>query len=455
MTSRRILYSVLAFLVSISLGRAETNVRIATYNIKLLTDKPFEFHGNPVSDVRTQGDRLEKLRSVLENLGADIIALQEINDRDSLKLLFDPAQWWLVIDDDSPEHQDVALAVRKTLNLDVGFAPADLDAEDEHFLFEGTSNEHFFPNRRDVLCVGVDIPGRDEPILIMVVHAKSRLESRVDTDAQRVGAATAIINAIEHDFHEREIVLLGDFNDNPDDQSLNVLESGNPNAPGGHHSTGTFLINLCEPLVAADHVSWGQNTADVEGDHVRTVEPGSRMKNDDGRGTDDAARPILFDQLLISPALHANYVQDSAKVYDGADGARGNNTNRASDHLPVFADFVFADEPPPAPSLTVRITAVLPDPTGPDKGKESVTIENTTDASINLSGWRLLDLANNEFALSGAVPPHGKNVVVMATFSMPLNQSGDTIRLMQGPTQVHQVTYTASQVVEGQEITFN
>jgi hypothetical protein len=43
----------------------------------------------------------------------------------------------------------------------------------------------------------------------------------------------------------------------------------------------------------------------------------------------------------------------------------------------------------------------------------------------------------------------------MATFSMPLNQSGDTIRLMQGQIQVHQVTYTASQVVEGQEITFN
>ncbi len=234
-----------------------------------------------------------------------------------------------------------------------------------------------------------------------------------------------------------------------------MLETGNPNAPGGHNSTGTFLINLCEPLVAADHVSWGQNTADVEGDHVRTVEPGSRMNNDNGRGTDDAARPILFDQLLISPALHANYVQGSANVYDGADGARGNNTNRASDHLPVFADFVFADEPPPGPLPTVRIRAVLPDPTGPDTGKESVTIENPSDALINLAGWRLLDLANNEFVLSGAIPAYGKLVVVMATFSMPLNQSGDTIRLMHGQTHVHQVTYTASQVVEGQEITFH
>jgi endonuclease/exonuclease/phosphatase family metal-dependent hydrolase len=226
MTSRRIAYSVLAFFVSITLGRADTNVRIATYNIKLLTDKPFDFHGNPVSDVRTQGDRLEKLRSVIEHLGADIIGLQEINDRDSLKLLFDPALWWLVVDDDSGEHQDVALAVRKPLKLDAGFAPADLDADDEHFLFEGSSNEHFFPDRRDLLCIGVDIPGRDEPILIMVVHAKSRLGSRVDTDAQRVGAATAIVNAIEHDFHESEIVLLGDFNDNPDERCSTCWKRG-------------------------------------------------------------------------------------------------------------------------------------------------------------------------------------------------------------------------------------
>ncbi len=97
-------------------------VRVATYNIKFLS-----------TNVSGQGDRLEKLREVIELLEADVIGLQEIANRAALALVFPPSEWLIVIDDDSNNNQDVALVVRKPFSV-LGIPP-DLDADPEHFYF--------------------------------------------------------------------------------------------------------------------------------------------------------------------------------------------------------------------------------------------------------------------------------------------------------------------------------
>ena len=115
---------------------AEQSVRIATYNIKFLS-----------TGVQQQGDRLTKLRQVIELLEADVIGLQEIADRAALELLFPPADWHIVIDDDSGQTQDLAAVVRKPFRI-LNFGPA-LDADDEHFLFPDSADNLAFPRRRD------------------------------------------------------------------------------------------------------------------------------------------------------------------------------------------------------------------------------------------------------------------------------------------------------------------
>jgi hypothetical protein len=119
-------------------------VRVATYNIQFLS-----------TEVINQGDRLSKLGEVIALLDADVIGLQEIADRAALELLFPPSEWHLVIDDDSTDLQDLAVVVRKPLQ--VTGLPLDLDADDEHFLF-AHETETFFPNRRDLLAVTVQLP---------------------------------------------------------------------------------------------------------------------------------------------------------------------------------------------------------------------------------------------------------------------------------------------------------
>jgi endonuclease/exonuclease/phosphatase family metal-dependent hydrolase len=424
-------------------GAWSAQVRVATYNIQFLS-----------TDVTTQGDRLGKLREVIALLDAHVIGLQEIANRAALELLFPPEEWHLVIDDDSPDAQDLAVAVRKPLRV-VGL-PADLDADDEHFLF-AHETETFFPNRRDLLAVTVQLPDESATFAVMVHHGKSRAGGRAATDFRREGAARAMLRVFERDFDDREFILLGDFNDNPDDRSLNILETGDPNAPGGPEEIdGPFLANLTEPLMAAGHVSHGKSAMDIVGDQIDTLDPMSRQRNNVARGTDQHTGMILFDQILIPERMRERHVAGSTKVFNHASALLGSAQTRASDHLPVFADFVFGGvEPPPPPAAAVRILSLLPNPEGPDEGREQVTIGNGTTEEVNLAGWTLRDRAGNRFALTGSIPAQQPLTITMHEFSMPLNNSGDDVSILDPQGQVrHHVSYLAIQAASGMIVTF-
>lgn len=100
-----LLFAVLAIALA-NASWAQQQVRVASYNIRFLS-----------TAVTTQGDRLQKLRELIDLLDADVISLQEIDNRAALELLFPPADWQVIIDDDSGEDQDVAIAVRRPLTV--------------------------------------------------------------------------------------------------------------------------------------------------------------------------------------------------------------------------------------------------------------------------------------------------------------------------------------------------
>lgn len=424
-------------------GVAQTEVRAATYNIRFLD----------VAELPTQGGRADSLKKVIRLLETDVIGLQEIDDRPALEAIFDPAEWQLVIDDDSGSNQDLAVAVRRPLEV-VGFA-AHLDADDEHFLFEEESHL-WFPNRRDVLAVEVRLQAEDVTFMVLVHHAKARAGGRAATDFRREEASKRLVQALETEFHERDFVLLGDFNDAPDDRSLNILETGDPDAPAGpEDDQGPFLVNLTESLYAAGHVSFGRKNNDVHEGKIDTLDPEARDRNNDARGTDAHTGDQLFDQILIPVRMVPRYVLGSTQVFDVAAAALGNEETRASDHLPVVAEFLFGEEPPVVEEDGIlQIVALLPNPVGEDAGNESVTIRNPGPSEASLDGCELRDRAENAFALPGTIAPGSDREIVMTTFSMPLNNSGDEVRLVCDEEVLHVVQYTREQVVEGATIEF-
>lgn len=437
----RILSAVLIGLAVASTVAAQQPVRVATYNIK--------FFKSSVS-----APRLANLKEVVAALDADIIGLQEIDDRAALERLFDTADWDLVIDDQSGDDQDVAVAIRhpfKALGLSAG-----LDANDEHFLFPGSANDQAFPNRRDLLCVEVSVPGESQSLFFMVHHAKSRLGGRGVTDPRREAAARAMIARLEQDFDGRRYVLVGDCNDNPDDRSMNILEAGQPDAAGGAEQIeGPFLLNLCEELVAQDRVSWGLKSNDIANGLINTVEPGSRQRNNAERGGPGSVSPILFDQILIPVTMKAMYVPGSAKVFDHPAALLG-GANAPSDHVPVFADLVLGeddDSPDPDGLSGLVIVELFPDPQGDDRGREEVVLLNAGSSGVALDGWRLRDRAGNVFALSGTLAANVRVTIVLPAHTLPLNNGGDDVALVDPDgTIVHQVTYGS--VDPGERVTF-
>jgi hypothetical protein len=78
----------------------------------------------------------------------------------------------------------------------------------------------------------------------------------------------------------------------------------------------------------------------------------------------------------------------------------------------------------------VEITAVLPDPVGVERGNEAVEIGNSTPQAVDLDGWRLVDRTVNQYRLAGAVHAKGRLRIVMPDHTMPLNQDGDTVMLL-------------------------
>jgi hypothetical protein len=103
----------------------------------------------------------------------------------------------------------------------------------------------------------------------------------------------------------------------------------------------------------------------------------------------------------------------------------------------------------------VRITALLPNPAGPDEGHGAVTLRNTGESPVDLTGWTLRDRAENEFQLSGQIAGGSNMELVMASHDMPLNNGGDTVEVVRPDgTIAHSVSYTGEQVLSGQPVAF-
>ncbi len=103
----------------------------------------------------------------------------------------------------------------------------------------------------------------------------------------------------------------------------------------------------------------------------------------------------------------------------------------------------------------VAIVALLPNPEGEDAGNEQVTIGNSTGKQVDLSGWRLLDLAGHGFLLSGRVEPGQELVVTMTEETMPLNNDGDTVVLIDAEgVGRSRVSYEGSQARSGATVRF-
>lgn len=281
--------------------------------------------------------RKEAFQSTVNLLNADVIAFQEVRDRSALELFFPAEQWHIIIDNESTDDQNLAYVIRKGVDYSL-ISGSIHNAEKEDFLFTSSSN---FPDKRDVLTLIVRerYLGTDRELLILNHHAKSRYGGRESTEPTRIAASLEIVKWIKSQ-DLKDIVVLGDFNDTPDDASVNTLEMGINSVLEMENSIGSLLINLSEPLVLEDYVSYGLNSRSLTADKVSVnpVDIGSRFRNFTEFSDDINVGKAMYDQILVSPTLLPALTNVSHDIFSNPVAVLGNSSTRASDHIPIYVD---------------------------------------------------------------------------------------------------------------------
>ncbi len=311
-------------------GRPSGTFRVATYNVEWFSEE-----ANPA--------RVANLRSVLGHVDPDVVAFEEVQSEKALRQILD-SDWDVGMEDDPSDQQETAIAVRRPFVL-VSAQP----------VFSGPAFEKSFPHDRDGLRCVVQSP-EGVQLVFYVVHLKSRRGGRLETDPEREAACGLLAAYVHSHQDEKEVIVLGDFNDAPDDASAEALETGNLLVEGGPiPDTRKFLVNLTRKLADLDYVTIGMHDL-FQGRDLRPIVPGAKADNDRLRGLDYSyprdvkVKQGFFDQILVSDPLseHAQVY-----VYGGADALRGQpgrtrvsgnsveytfKGDLASDHLPVYAD---------------------------------------------------------------------------------------------------------------------
>jgi uncharacterized protein YukJ len=112
---------------------------------------------------------------------------------------------------------------------------------------------------------------------------------------------------------------------------------------------------------------------------------------------------------------------------------------------------------PDSPYRLARIVAAMVNPRGTDRGAESVTILNSSDQDLDLTGWTLRDEQERTESLAGSVRPGEAITLPLSGSGARLSNEGGTITLLDASAlKVDGVAYTRAEAQqEGRPVIFS
>lgn len=272
-------------------------VRIGTYNVLNLFDEFDDpYRTDEVMETKPR-DELLKLAGRIRMLDADVLALQEVENREYLErfvraLLPDMGYEHVVLFEGN-NNRGIDCAVLSRL-------PIGPVTSHRHLRFTGPDGKtHRF--LRDLLKVRIEGPGK-QSFDLFVVHLKSKYGGAEASEPLRQAEATQLRRIVDQMFvadREARFVICGDFNDYWDSRSLEIIRgSGSTelSCPGTSLSKSARITYNREPKY------WS-----------------------------------MIDFIVCSPAMLARYVDDSYRIIPGP----GSVEQTGSDHNPSVATFDF------------------------------------------------------------------------------------------------------------------
>ncbi len=321
-------------------GEPETTITIAFYNVENLfdtvddpatKDEDFTPGGLLKWDVKRLDKKLEDIARAINGLnetnGPDIIGFAEVENREVMERLVGehlPKDLYDIVHEDSPDGRgiDVALIYRPEKMEVTGHKlhPIDLGNRER-------------PTRS---VMEVEFERGGEPFTLLVNHWPSRSGGERESRWKRERAATvaaAVVDSLSDADPMRDIVLIGDFNDEPYDASIAEVLAAGPLDPKHDVRDGApRLYNLAWEIARADTFgtylyrdSWDVLDQIIVSPPLRD---GKRLTLLDEVQT-IYAPSFLRDDHPSQPMLPPRRTYIRRTLYIGG----------TSDHFPVFARF--------------------------------------------------------------------------------------------------------------------
>ncbi len=264
---------------------------IGAYNIlNLFDDYDDPYHEDEGTPAKPR-EQLECLADSIESVNADVLALEEVENRDYLQRFVDVFLPHLGYDNvvlfegNDGRGIDVALLSR---------VPVGAVRSHRHLRFPGPDGAMRF--NRDLLAVTLE-PVGGKPLEVWALHLKSKSGGQETTEPVRLAEANEVRRLLDVELTadpQKRILVMGDFNDTPESASVQTIVGAGPTALWSAHT------DLADPAVLTYN----------EGEFKS-----------------------MIDFILCSPAMHERYVKGSFRVPQGSVDTTG------SDHNPIVATF--------------------------------------------------------------------------------------------------------------------
>lgn len=381
----------------------------------------FDWRGSPVEAAA----HMQAVATIINRNNPDIVSLCEVENKNALDKLnndFLAGKGYKVY---------FAQGTDTTTGQDMGFLTR-IDPDGNAIVYDSRQGHSGVKDKSCSKDYVAKLTLNGKKIAMIGAHLRAHPDQssiRLDRQAQ----ADALRQmAVEVSGMGYEPIILGDINDFDDDPGcidkngnhpittvLKILKQMDPT------KADDDLINVCSLVAQPERYSafWDRNS--------------------DGQ-LNPATELSEIDHFLIAPVLLNNV--DSV-LFDHTHDPR-----QHPDHYPIIVHLLFGGTPvvPPGQAM-VRISELLPNPSGDETQNEQVTLVNKGSVSADFHGWKLRDAANTTWSLDSVSSlGAGASVVVRRNGQqMSMNNNGDTIELLNAQGTVVQ-TVTYGRVAEGE-----
>lgn len=382
-----------------------TTLEVVNWNI--------EWFGSPVEGPTNDDQQEQNVKTILQNVGADVYALAEVVSEERLANIVSQMPGYSYVISNYGSHtntsvnppsalaaaQKLAFVYKTSVLSNITTAPLLSQGINSSADISNPAYNYWASGRFPfMMSADVTLNCVTKNVKFIIVHAKANTSPTATSYDRRKRGADTLYQLLNTQFANDNIIILGDFNDDLD-QSITA----------GFTTTSwnTFVNDQTnyDPLTLPLSLAGKKSTVSY---------------ND------------VIDHVIVSNEMSAYYMDSTASILNDVTGLVGNYGSTTTDHYPVFTRYRFGNGTPPVITVCPAPQSFCP---GTDGNYTIPVIEATDDCGA----------VTVTYNITGATARSGTGTNASGTFNTGVSVINWTVKDAQGNTSTCQTTVTVNE----------